>query len=114
MRNRSSTLPRTARFCVVHPGRPVKARGLCGSCYDRSWRAGVLSPLSSSAVLSVLDAEGCWLASAEISARLGASDATVRRSLYRLRDRGLVESRRREKYTEWRINENPPTGETRG
>lgn len=67
----------------------------------------------SSEILGVLDAEGCWLGAREICARLGSSDAAIARALYRLRDRGLVESRPG-RFTEWRVNENPPTGGTRG
>lgn len=26
--------------CHNHPDRPVRARGLCGSCYSRAWRDG--------------------------------------------------------------------------
>lgn len=86
--------------------RAVKARGLCATCYDRLWKQGALPRLrtASDQVLDVLDADGGWLTETAIHlATFDLSEAAVHKALFRLRYRGLVESRLVHGHNEWRL-----------
>jgi predicted transcriptional regulator len=45
-------------------------------------------------ILDVLETDGGWLTTEGVALQVGGRDDSVQRALYRLHDRGLVESRR--------------------
>lgn len=76
--------------------RTIKARDLCSTCYDKLWRNGLLAPKSTAAtqILEVLELDGGWLTEAAIHlGTFNVSESAVHRALFRLREKGLVESR---------------------
>ena len=80
------------------PNRSVKARDLCATCYDRLWRQGKLTepPSAPNLIRRALEADGGWLTFHGVTAMLPElSEATVHRTLFRLRQEGAVESRHR-------------------
>ena len=81
--------------------RPVKARGWCSRHYGRMYRTGRLDVTrwweghTSDQILALLEADGGWLATECVIMCLPEfSRAAIRASLYRLRDRGVIRSRR--------------------
>jgi hypothetical protein len=87
----------------THSDRPAVGRGLCGSCYGR-WRRGTTpAPVgrrlnrngNPALIFDVLETDGGWLTIEGIALALPSMKrVTLERALFRLRDRGLVVSRR--------------------
>lgn len=74
--------------------RPAKARGWCSGHYMR-WRRGLdnsaeLRPKRTQNLPDLLEIEGGTWNVYELAMRIGAQPATVKRQLYRLKSRGLV------------------------
>lgn len=86
-----------------HPDRPVKARGLCGACYDRWWRTNGGHRNGVHPVVAALEADGGWLTSDGIGLLLPTlSTDAIDRALFRARQRGLVESRKTGSRLDWK------------
>lgn len=112
------TMDTRLRVCsIIEDGRPcekpVIARGWCRMHYNRWRRNG--DPLitrkrgparygAPDRILAVMECEGGWWTKEALMLRLTRSESIVHRALYRLRNEGLIESRRLEgRLTEWRL-----------
>lgn len=95
---------RTAECC---PNRPEKARDLCAFHYNREWRdrerrfPGEAIGMTPSRILDALELGAAT--EEALAHELGVKPNTVHVSLYRLRKRGLVEPRRLDTHTVWRL-----------
>lgn len=99
---------------ACHPDRRHAGRGMCPTCYKRWWRAqqpsanpepGMWRTGTPMRILDVLEADGGTLTYLGVAAVLDVPPDTARRALYRLRDKGRVQSRKPVPWmvTEWSV-----------
>jgi hypothetical protein len=92
-----------ARPATCHPGRPVNARGLCDSCYERHWKARTLDQFPTQRVqrrrvhfiadYDLLRSEG--YTRSQIAGRLGMTRNALDRAVQRAVRAGDLEPDRR-------------------